>query len=112
MNDELLKVLEQERWPQTSCRYDVDGHNEAIDRIAEAIDRIAEAAKKPRVMKRWVDECKPEKNKVAWLKIDYNRDVDVYFISKSMQETGVFLGGKITHWLELEQTPILPEDKK
>ena len=101
MNKELMEVIENERWPETSCSYDLDGHNEAINRIAEA-------AQKPRVMKVWSKDCKPEKDDVAWLKIVYHRVVDLYFISKSIQEKGIIRGEKITHWLELEPTPILP----
>ena len=43
MNKELLEVIENERWPETSSSYDLDGHNEAINRIAEFAKKAEQA---------------------------------------------------------------------
>ena len=43
MNKELLEVIENERGPETSSSYDLDGHNEAINLIAEFAKKAEQA---------------------------------------------------------------------
>jgi hypothetical protein len=70
------------------------------------LDRIAEAAKKPRVMKRWEGRCKPKKSGLYWIR-DLDGAIRVDFVSTY----AINKYGKdyYTHWLELEDTPVLLE---
>lgn len=86
----------------------------------ESLDRIAEAAKKPRVMKRWTDECKPKiiiywKGWIACRSQSYKDYGIVHIIPEPVSifsdtlTTNSYKCESITHWLELEPTPTLPD---
>jgi hypothetical protein len=61
----------------------------------------------PRVMKRWAPDCKPEKEGLYWI----NKEGLLISVDHRTIKSGLFRGHRITHWLEVEPQPILPEDQ-
>jgi hypothetical protein len=109
----LQEVIERERWDAKGVVIVKKGKAtrrvgiEEIEEHNKSLDRIAEAAKKPRVMKRWTEDCKPEKEGVYWI----NKEGLLISVDNKTIKSGLFRGHRITHWLEVEPQPILPEDK-
>jgi hypothetical protein len=67
----------------------------------------------PRVMKPWTDDCKPDDDENVLLCITAHDGSslildDPVWINQQIKNTGICDGYKITHWLEIEPTPILP----
>ena len=68
----------------------------------------------PRVMKRWTDDCKPNKAGQYWVNIKGGK-VEVDYYCRSFDQKWYWWKNpkrEVTHWLELEPPPILPEDDK
>ena len=100
----ILDMIENEKWREGKF---FKGYKSAIRSQNASCDRIANVAKQPRTMKRWTDDCKPEKPGMFWLR-DLDGGIYVNYVSIHMIESyGVDL---FTHWRELEQAPILPKD--
>lgn len=101
----ILDAIDRERWKTGTKDYlkTVDDHNESLDRIAEA-------AQKPRVMKQWTDDCKPNDTGECYV-YTILRGVHRHYIIQRELACGFEGYDKITHWLELEPTPVLPDGK-
>lgn len=107
----ILEVIEQERPKHQTvleCRYIT---KEAFN---AALDRIAEAARQPRVMKPWMDDCKPEKDSLCIICIVAKDGSDLILddpirITTEVLESGFIDGYKINYWLKHEPTSVLPD---
>ena len=115
----LIETIEREKWPRTTyydehlCSWPIlIAHNAAILRILDAVSQ-------PRAMKPWTDDCKPELNEhdddytKYWIKVETPTNYISIPISKVRLYNDNIIenscaGRQITHWLELETTPILP----
>ena len=93
----------------------------SVNDFSDALERISEAASNPRVMKRWADDCKPINPGLYYV----CKDGGFVFIDE-LSEKNIVEGcefrfspmadsdvntGQYTHWLELEPTPVLPEER-
>lgn len=78
--------------------------------VRRTIQQCEELTNKPRVMRRWTDECKPEKEGRYWVRYGICDTYPALLSARSI-ELGVIANGvPFTHWLELEPTPILPKE--
>ena len=92
-------------------------HKESLDRlfisvgkyIMSVVRQYKESNCEPRVMKRWTDDCKPKNPGIYWVR-DINKVIYCDYVSIHMiNDFGKTL---VTHWLELGETPVLPESDK
>ena len=112
MSEELLKVIESEEWGD---QYAGRAGDCFMYKHNESLERIAEAAKKPRVMKVWSEDCKPEKAGLYWIKELGCEKIFAKMLTVMEIQDGVAYclpNKRIACWLEIEPTPILPENKE
>lgn len=115
----IIEVIEKEKRNLLSMTMD-----DAFDCIDEALDRIKTAVDKPRVMKRWGVDGVPKEpgkywivkeNSAWWLANENGRVLLRHLNNKAINtqwytESGTTPDSRLTHWLELEPTPVLPKE--
>lgn len=109
MNDSLLKVIEREKKNMEGRFCNVPSVNNVISLACSGFVRIAQAAQKPRVMKVWTDDCKPEKAGLYWIKELGCEKIFAKMLTDMEIQDGVAYclpNRRISHWLEVEPTPI------
>lgn len=95
--EDALKILANEHWIH------------ADEKI-----RIQQALEKPREMLPYNDSCKPEKSGKYWYASSDMDEPKLFDYCEGLGFFGVsnYLIRPPKHWLPLEPTPIIPEDKK
>lgn len=80
----------------------------SVQYLGSGIDsEIKNSIAAQRVMKHWTDDCKPTTEGLYWIHIQGVQIAQVHLAPTAIR-TNKYLGCKILHWLETEQTPILP----
>ena len=130
MNEELNQVIEREKWVAANKGMCLPSNCVGSKEMwmsrklhNDSLERIAEAAKKPRIMKLWTDDCKPEKSGWYWWCYYANKTPIPAYYETTRDGYGQWFDSNCNEWtpksykrpiyfLELEPIPILPEDKE
>jgi hypothetical protein len=107
----LMDVIEEQRSLISSYNLMNEITSSDVDVV---LDRIAEAAKQPRVMKPWTGDCRPVKSGLYWIKgLECEKVFSKMLTVMEIQDGVAYCipNMRITHWLELEPTPIISNVK-